>query len=408
MIMGEPPFDPRQPTTMNAVTLDRVTKTFGQYTAVADLSLQVPPGTVYGFIGPNGSGKTTTLRMIMRILHPNSGDICVLGERSLGAANDRVGYLPEERGLYKQMKVRDLLRFYAALKGMRDSRAAVASWLERLGLSEWADKKVQALSKGMSQKVQFIATVIARPELVLLDEPCDGTGWRDRFSPPQGGCAPSFPPAPPGQAILTARFLLPRAGERGRSPSASGARAPEVAPLAARRPAGAPRQPDSVRPLETCGKAARRRNDSRRALCGRSAPDLPGPLPQRPPRRGLRRRCQLCGLSRGGHAILPPAPHERVPRPREGVPRPAAGVGPPYSPLATGLSFFPFSTPMLMIVRQSVPPGLPMWQPLVGMVLVLATTVLCVYAAGRIFRVGLLVQGKGARLGEMVQWVFRG
>jgi ABC-2 type transport system ATP-binding protein len=159
---------------MNAVTLDHVTKTFGQHTAVADLSLQVPPGTVYGFIGPNGSGKTTTLRMIMRILHPNSGDICVLGERSLGAANDRVGYLPEERGLYKETKVRDLLGFYAALKGMRDSRAAVAAWLARLGLAEWADKKVQALSKGMSQKVQFIATVIARPELVLLDEPFSG------------------------------------------------------------------------------------------------------------------------------------------------------------------------------------------------------------------------------------------
>lgn len=157
-----------------AVQIQSVTKTFGEHTAVSDLSLEVPTGSIYGFIGPNGSGKTTTLRMIMRILHPDQGEICVLGERSLGAANDRVGYLPEERGLYKQMRVREILRFYASLKGFRDSRAIIDAWLERLGLIDWADKKVQALSKGMAQKVQFIATVVARPELVLLDEPFTG------------------------------------------------------------------------------------------------------------------------------------------------------------------------------------------------------------------------------------------
>src|SRR5215211_1282789 len=123
---------------MNAVELRNVTKTFGRHVAVDDLSLDVPAGTIYGFIGPNGSGKTTTLRMIMRILHPDSGTIRVLGEERLGAANDRVGYLPEERGLYKTMKVRDILRFYAELKGSRDSRAAIVEWLERLGLAEWA------------------------------------------------------------------------------------------------------------------------------------------------------------------------------------------------------------------------------------------------------------------------------
>ena len=159
---------------MSAVQIANVTKTFGQHVAVDDLSLEVPTGSIYGFIGPNGSGKTTTLRMIMRILHPDRGDIRVLGERTLGAASDRVGYLPEERGLYKQMKVRDVLRFYAALKGLRDSKAAIERWLERLGLAEWAGKKVEALSKGMAQKVQFIATVVARPELVLLDEPFSG------------------------------------------------------------------------------------------------------------------------------------------------------------------------------------------------------------------------------------------
>src|SRR6266481_6040103 len=117
---------------MNAVEIENVTKTFGHHTAVADLSLQVPPETIYGFIGPNGSGKTTTLRMVMHILHPDRGDIAVLGERSLRAANSRVGYLPEERGLYKQMKVRDVLRFYAELKGFRNSRSAIDSWLERM------------------------------------------------------------------------------------------------------------------------------------------------------------------------------------------------------------------------------------------------------------------------------------
>src|SRR5688500_20102911 len=116
-----------------AVEIRDVTKTFGPHTAVDDLSLEVPAGTVYGFIGPNGSGKTTTLRMIMRILHPDRGEVEVLGERGHGAATDRIGYLPEERGLYKQMKVRDVLSYYAQLKGMRDCRAAVDSWLERLG-----------------------------------------------------------------------------------------------------------------------------------------------------------------------------------------------------------------------------------------------------------------------------------
>ena len=142
--------------------------------AVQDLSLEVPQGVIYGFIGPNGSGKTTTLRMVMRILHPDRGTIRVLGEQSFNAASDRVGCLPEERGLYKQMKVRDVLRFYAELKGCRHSQPAIASWLERLGLSDWAHKKVETLSKGMAQKVQFIATVIARPDLVLLDEPFSG------------------------------------------------------------------------------------------------------------------------------------------------------------------------------------------------------------------------------------------
>ncbi len=157
-----------------AVELEGVTKTFGTHVAVDDLNLVVPCGAVYGFIGPNGSGKTTTLRMVLRIFYPDRGRVTVLGRDHSTAADDRVGYLPEERGLYKKMKVRDHLRFYAELKGLRDNRKEIDDWLTRLGLSDWADKRVEALSKGMAQKVQFIGAVIARPELVILDEPFTG------------------------------------------------------------------------------------------------------------------------------------------------------------------------------------------------------------------------------------------
>jgi len=159
---------------MKTVVIDEVTKTFGTHTAVDGLSLEVPRGSVYGFIGPNGSGKTTTLRMIMNILYPDSGTIQVFGEQLVGACTDRIGYLPEERGLYKKMKVREVLEFYGGLKSGRDVRKEVGRWLERLDLLEWADKKVDVLSKGMSQKVQFIATVVSHPELVILDEPFTG------------------------------------------------------------------------------------------------------------------------------------------------------------------------------------------------------------------------------------------
>ena len=161
---------------MNVVEIENVTKTFGQHVAVNGLTLSVPQGSIYGFIGPNGSGKTTTLRMIMRIYHPDVGRgfIRVLGQTNTAAADDRVGYLPEERGLYKKMKVRDVLMFYSELKGRRDGRVLIEKWLERMGLNDWADKKVEVLSKGMSQKVQFIAAVVAEPELVILDEPFSG------------------------------------------------------------------------------------------------------------------------------------------------------------------------------------------------------------------------------------------
>ena len=161
---------------MNAIELRDITKTFGTHTAVAPLTLDVPEGTIYGFIGPNGSGKTTTIRMIMNILVPDSGRISVLGHLPQSAIRDEIGYLPEERGLYKRMTVRQVLRYYGLLKGgsLADLDREITHWLDRLQLSEWGDKRVQTLSKGMSQKVQFISTVIARPRLLILDEPFSG------------------------------------------------------------------------------------------------------------------------------------------------------------------------------------------------------------------------------------------
>ena len=161
---------------LDAVRLESVTKTYGAHTAVDDLTLQVPAGSVYGFIGPNGSGKTTTIRMILHILHPDRGSVEVLGERGTRAANDRIGYLPEERGLYKKMTVQRLLSYYAAIKGVgvRAAHEAIDTWLERFDLTDWKRKKIESLSKGMSQKVQFVASVISNPDLIILDEPFSG------------------------------------------------------------------------------------------------------------------------------------------------------------------------------------------------------------------------------------------
>ena len=157
-----------------AILLEQVTKKFGAQTAVNSVDLEIPKGSIQGVIGPNGSGKTTTIRMILRIFTPDSGTVHVLGRASGDAADDRVGYLPEERGLYLRMKVRDALRFFARLKGIRKPDRDIDRWLERLGATEWSNKKLEQLSKGMAQKIQFIAAVVSRPELVILDEPFSG------------------------------------------------------------------------------------------------------------------------------------------------------------------------------------------------------------------------------------------
>jgi ABC-2 type transport system ATP-binding protein len=158
-----------------AISLRGVTKTFGSTVAVDDLELAVPKGALYGFIGPNGAGKTTTLRMIMSILFPDRGELEVLGKGAAIEAKDRVGYLPEERGVYRKMKVAAFLIYMARLKGRDDfGLPQAAAWLERLGLAALEEKRCEELSKGMLQKVQLIAAILHQPDLLILDEPFSG------------------------------------------------------------------------------------------------------------------------------------------------------------------------------------------------------------------------------------------
>jgi len=159
-----------------AVNVTGVIKRFDEVLAVNNLSLRIKAGSVFGLLGPNGAGKTTTLRMILRIMVPDEGSIEMLGRPLTESSQDRIGYLPEERGLYTRMKVREVLLFLAGLKGLDDREAGrrVDEWLERLELNQWAAHKVIDLSKGMQQKVQFIAAVVHRPPVLILDEPFTG------------------------------------------------------------------------------------------------------------------------------------------------------------------------------------------------------------------------------------------
>lgn len=161
---------------MNVVELRNVTKRFDEFVAVNDLSFDVRKGTIFGFLGPNGAGKTTSIRMIVNITAPDDGEIKVFGEHVSPATQQRLGYLPEERGLYKKMKVGEQLIFFAALKGVNSSDAAkrVDQWLARMELSDWKNKTPVEMSKGMQQKVQVIATVLHDPEFLILDEPFSG------------------------------------------------------------------------------------------------------------------------------------------------------------------------------------------------------------------------------------------
>lgn len=160
----------------HALVLDQVTKRFGAVVAVNGISLAIPYAHIYGFLGPNGAGKTTTLRMIMSILYPDAGSINVLGHPNSEAIKNRLGYLPEEKGLYKKMNAGELLAYFGRLKGLSaaTARSRATDLLRRFGLGDWINRKCETLSKGMGQKVQILATLIHDPELVILDEPFSG------------------------------------------------------------------------------------------------------------------------------------------------------------------------------------------------------------------------------------------
>ena len=160
----------------HVLELERVTRRFGDFTAVHDVSLTIPRGSTYGFLGPNGAGKTTTIRMIFDIIKPTSGRITILGARTALDVRPRIGYLPEEKGLYKTMTAAATVAYFATLKGIRRKAAKKRAYelLERYGLGEFADAKIQALSKGMSQKVQVLCAIAHEPEFVILDEPFSG------------------------------------------------------------------------------------------------------------------------------------------------------------------------------------------------------------------------------------------
>lgn len=161
---------------MNALEIEGISKKFGDFYAVKELSFSIPQGIIYGLLGPNGAGKTTTIRMVMNIIIPDEGRIKVLNRKMDEEMKARIGYLPEDRGLYPKMKVGELMLFLAELKGMSKgmSRERIDYWLERFALSDWKYKKVEELSRGMQQKLQFIATVIHQPDLIILDEPFAG------------------------------------------------------------------------------------------------------------------------------------------------------------------------------------------------------------------------------------------
>ena len=161
---------------MNLLTVEHVSKHYAGHTALNDVSLTIPRGSVYGLLGPNGAGKTTLIRIINRITAPDEGRV-LLGDRELKPEDVyRIGYLPEERGLYKKMKVGEQALFFARLKGLsrRDALKRLKVWFEKFGIESWWDKKVEELSKGMAQKVQFISTVVHEPKLLIFDEPFSG------------------------------------------------------------------------------------------------------------------------------------------------------------------------------------------------------------------------------------------
>lgn len=161
---------------MAIIEIMNVSKSFGEKVALENVSLEIPEGKIFGLLGPNGAGKTTLIRIINRITIPTSGQVLFQGKPITQSDVERIGYMPEERGLYRKMKVGEQAMYFAQLKGMSkaDAQASLKEWFERFGIQKWWNKKVEELSKGMAQKVQFITTVVHNPKLLILDEPFSG------------------------------------------------------------------------------------------------------------------------------------------------------------------------------------------------------------------------------------------
>ena len=161
---------------MGIITCKGISKTFGTYKALDDINLDIPEGRIFGLLGPNGAGKTTLIRIINRITIPNSGEIFLQGRHMTDTDVEKIGYMPEERGLYRKMKVGDQVLYLARLRGMShsDAMTELKKWFKRFEIESWWNKKIEELSKGMAQKVQFITTVVHRPKLVIMDEPFSG------------------------------------------------------------------------------------------------------------------------------------------------------------------------------------------------------------------------------------------
>ena len=161
---------------MDLIRIENITKRYAAHTALSDVSLSIPEGSIYGFLGPNGAGKTTLLRIINRIIAPDSGQVLLGGKRITDQDVCHIGYMPEERGLYKKMKLGEQAVFFARIKGLSHKEATLKAraWFDKFGINDWWDKKVGDLSKGMAQKVQFIATVLHEPKLLIFDEPFSG------------------------------------------------------------------------------------------------------------------------------------------------------------------------------------------------------------------------------------------
>lgn len=161
---------------MEIVRTENISKSFGDYKAVNNVSLSISDSTIFGLLGPNGAGKTTMIRMLTNIFMPDSGKIYLFGEPTNSQHKSRIGYLPEERGLYKKLKVIEQLIYFAQLKGVPryDAHSKAVWWLKTLSIEDWATKKVQELSKGMQQKVQFLSTILHNPDILILDEPFSG------------------------------------------------------------------------------------------------------------------------------------------------------------------------------------------------------------------------------------------